>query len=270
MTDTAKLADVILPATMFLEHDDLYTASGHGRLQVSRKLFEPFAESRSNHEVVCALAKRLGAEHRGFELSAWAIIDETLKVSGYPGAEQVALPGGVECIGRHETTDYRDGFGHADGRFHFRPRWETLGPYADGMPEWPDHMPTRHESDEGCPFRLITPPAQNYLNTSFTETVTSQDKEIRPTLKMHPEDARQLDVECGNLIRIGNDLGNLLIQMTCEEGQQRGVVVVESIWPNSAFREGLGINTLISAEPGKPAGGGTFHDCHVWIEKATD
>ena len=84
ITDTAKYADIVLPATTFLEHDDMYRAGGHSYFQVTRKVIEPYAESRENHYVVCELARRLGAEHRGFTLSAWELIDESLRMSGYP------------------------------------------------------------------------------------------------------------------------------------------------------------------------------------------
>lgn len=82
MTDTARIADIVLPATMFLEHDDFYTGGGHQYLGFGPKLAEPPGECRSNHEVVCALAKRLGAAHRGFEMSARELIDVTLRDSG--------------------------------------------------------------------------------------------------------------------------------------------------------------------------------------------
>jgi len=74
LTETAAMADIVLPATTFLEHDDLYMASGHNTLQVVRKTIEPLAEARSNHFVICELARRLGAEHAGFEMSAWELM----------------------------------------------------------------------------------------------------------------------------------------------------------------------------------------------------
>ena len=82
ITDTARLADIVLPATMFMEHDDIYTASAHQYLQFGGKLIEPPPGCRSNHEVICELARRLGAEHRGFDMSPREIIDETLRISG--------------------------------------------------------------------------------------------------------------------------------------------------------------------------------------------
>src|SRR5207302_1734255 len=88
MTETAAMADIVLPATTFLEHDDIYTASGHTFLQAARKVVEPPGAARPNHFVICELARRLGAEHRGFAMSEWEIVDETLRRSGLPVPQQ--------------------------------------------------------------------------------------------------------------------------------------------------------------------------------------
>ena len=82
LTDTARYADIVLPATMFLEHDDLYTGGGHQYLQFGPKTIEPPEGCRSNHEVIVALAERLGARHPGFAMSPREIIDWTLRASG--------------------------------------------------------------------------------------------------------------------------------------------------------------------------------------------
>ena len=81
LTETAAFADIVLPATMMVEHDDFYTASGHTYFQVAKKVIDPPAECRENHWVICQLAKRLGAAHPGFQMSAWEIMDETLRKS---------------------------------------------------------------------------------------------------------------------------------------------------------------------------------------------
>ena len=83
MTATAQMADVVLPATMFLEHDDVYQGGGQQSILLGPKLVEAPGECRSNHEVICALAKRVGAEHRGFAMSPREIIDWTLQNSGW-------------------------------------------------------------------------------------------------------------------------------------------------------------------------------------------
>ena len=83
LTDTARTADIVLPATMFLEHDDLYTAGGHQHLQFAPKAIDPPPGCRSNHEVIAALAERLGATHPAFAMTPREIIDWTLRQSGY-------------------------------------------------------------------------------------------------------------------------------------------------------------------------------------------
>jgi anaerobic selenocysteine-containing dehydrogenase len=111
----------------------------------------------------------------------------------------------------------------------------------------------------------VAAPARHYLNTSFTEMPTSRRKEGRPTALLNPDDAARLDIEAGDPVRLGNQRGSVLVHAALREGQQPGVVVVESIWPNAAFEEGIGINVLISAEAAPPNGGAVFHDTAVWL-----
>ncbi|MHB1220056.1 MAG: molybdopterin oxidoreductase family protein [Alphaproteobacteria bacterium] len=268
MTDTAKMADIVLPATTFLEHDDFYTGSGHTYLQVAKKIIEPYAESRSNHEVICALAKRLGAEHPGFHMTPWQLIDQMLKASGLPDADTFYREGGVDMAPKFETAHFLDGFGHADKRFHFKPDWKALGIEHDKMPALPDHLAVTDEADGEKPFRLVAAPARSYLNSSFTETPGSIKRERRPTILINPDDCAALGVKEGDRVRIGNDRASLVIHVEPRAGQQSGVVVIESIWPNAAFEEGIGVNALTSADSGYPAGGAVFHDTAVWLRAA--
>jgi anaerobic selenocysteine-containing dehydrogenase len=135
------------------------------------------------------------------------------------------------------------------------------------MPKLPDHFAIIDEIDEGRPFRLVAAPARNFLNTSFTEMPTSVRREGRPTVLVHPEDAARLGIGAGDRVRLGNERGTVVLHALLKDGQQRGVLVVESIWPNAAFEEGLGINALISAEAAPPGGGAVFHDTAVWLRK---
>ncbi len=134
MTDTAKLADIVLPATTFLEHDDMYRAGGHSFFQVTKKVIEPYAEARENHYVICELAKRLGAQHRGFNMTAWEIIDETLKVSGYPDAETLHRDHWLDRQPDFDKAHFTHGFPTRDGKFHFKPDWSARGKYHAQMP----------------------------------------------------------------------------------------------------------------------------------------
>jgi len=269
MTDTAAMADIVLPATTFLEHDDLYQASGHTHLQVTKKVIEPVGEARSNHEVICALAKRLGAKHPGFEMSAWEIVDRTLKDSHLPDAETVHRMGWIDVGHDFHRAHFLDGFETPDRRFHFAPDWSRLGLDHAAMPELPDHMDAIDKPDAEHPFRLVAAPARQFLNTSFTETPTSRAREQRPRAMIHPRDCAALGLADGGLVRIGNRRAEVVVHVRPFDGVQRGVVVVESIWPNSAFRDGVGINALVSADPAPPRGGAVFHDTAVWL-KATN
>ena len=268
MTDTAAMADIVLPATTFLEHDDFYTASGHTYLQVAKKVIAPHGESRSNHEVVCALAARLGAKHPGFEMTPWQLIDDMLARSNLPDAETFHQKGGIDMAPPFETAHFLDGFGHKDRRFHFAPDWKAVGNDCANMPKFPDHMATNEEATPDKPFRLVAAPARSYLNTSFTETPGSLKREKRPTILVHPRDLGELGVAPGALVRVGNDRGQIALHAEAREGQQPGVVVIESIWPNTAFVEGIGVNVLTSADPGYPGGGAVFHDTAVWLRPA--
>ncbi len=268
LTETAKMADIVLPATTFLEHDDFYVAGGHSNLQMGARAIEPYAQSRSNHEVICALARRLGAEHPGFEMTAWQLIDTTLKRSGYPDAAALKEARWLDCTTDFETSHFLNGFATPDKRFHFAPDWQAIGATGSPMPRLPDHFEVIEEADADHPYRLVTAPARNYLNSSFTETPTSQARERRPSVLLHPQDAKTLGVDDGALVALGNKRGEVTIHVELFDGLQPGVVVVESIWPNAAFVGGVGINALTGADSPPPDGGAAFHDNAVWIRPA--
>ncbi len=268
MTETAAFADVVLPATAFLEHDDFYTASGHTTFQVARKLIEPPGEARENHYVICELARRLGAEHPGFGMTAWEIMDATLRNSGMWDAQANLERGGQDFAAPFETMHFLDGFDTPDRRFHFSPDWKRFGGRWQDMPELPDHQDVIDRATEDKPFRLVAAPARTFLNSTFTETPSSVKRERRPTALMRAEDCAALGVADGDLVRIGNDRGEVVVHARHAEGQQCGVIVVEGIWPNHAFKTGIGINALTSADPGWPVGGAVFHDTAVWVRKA--
>ncbi len=273
LTDTARMADIVLPATMFMEHDDLYTASAHQYLQFAPKLIEPPPGCRSNHDVVCELAKRLGAEHRGFTMSPREIIDETLRVSGRGTLMELEAGRWLDCRPGFREAHYLDGFGHVDGKFHFRADWANT-PYANNglkgdwarMPSLPDHWPVNETSDATFPFKLATSPARNFLNSSFNGTKSSRAREARPTALLHPDDAARLEVADGDVVRLGNGRGSVRLHVRLSEAVSPGVIVSEGLWENRDFLDGRGINTLTSDESVAPFGGAAFHDIRVWAK----
>jgi anaerobic selenocysteine-containing dehydrogenase len=273
MTETAAMADIVLPATTFLEHDDIYTAGAHTFLQLHRPVVPPHGECRSNHEVHCGLAKRLGADHRGFKMSAFEIIAETLRASGLPGPEEFVEGTWLDCAQPFETAHFLDGFGHLDRKFHFRANWSAMrGPMHQrdlgALPEFPDHVANIDDGDVERPFRMVPAPSRSFLNTSFNNTPSGIAREGRPTALIHPQTLQTLGLDDGARIRIGNDKGSVVVHARAFDGLQKRVVIVEGVWPNAAFEEGIGINLLTSADPGPPQGGAVYHDTSVWLRPA--
>jgi anaerobic selenocysteine-containing dehydrogenase len=267
MTETARWADIVLPATMFLEHDDLYQAGGHSHIQIGPKLIDPPGECRSNHEVLQGLATRLGARHPGFDLTAMELVDATLRASGWPDAATLLRDRWIDAQSDFAAAHFINGFGHA-GKFRFAPDWAAIGPNHHAMPRLPDHMANIDAATSATPFRLVAAPARQFLNTSFTETPSSRTREGRPTALIHPEDAARLGVHDGTRLRLGNARGEVVLHARLFDGLQPGVVVVESIWPSEHWEDGIGINALVSDDPAPPMGGAVFHDTAVWVRAA--
>jgi anaerobic selenocysteine-containing dehydrogenase len=273
MTETAQMADIVLPATMFMEHDDLYYGGGHQHISVGAKLIEPPGECRSNHEVMQALARRLDAVHPGFEMTPRELIDATLKDSGHGDIATLEADLWRDLQPDFRTSHYLDGFAHADNKFHFKADWAhppfgTMMGETKAMPSLPDHWTIIEEADEAHPFRLATSPARSFLNTSFNETPSSQAREGKASVLMHPLDAASLGIANGDAVTLGNVRGETTLVAKLFEGLRRGVLVAESVHPNHDHIGGRGINTLTSAEAVAPIGGAAFHDNRVWVKKA--
>ena len=241
MTETAQMADIVLPATMFMEHDDLYHGGGHQHISVGAKLIEPPGECRSNHEVLrvwpaprrrasrlrhdAARADRLDAA----EERPWRHRDA--------GGRSVARP-----AAGFRTSHYLNGFAHPDGKFRFKADWAHV-PFGDRRADGalgadaalPDHWDVIEEADEAHPFRLATSPARNFLNSTFNETPTSRAREGAPDgddpsrwmrLARHRRRRRGRARQCRGARR----------RLTAKlfDGLRRGVLIAESIWPNEA------------------------------------
>jgi anaerobic selenocysteine-containing dehydrogenase len=110
------------------------------------------------------------------------------------------------------------------------------------MPELPDHFDVIDNATPDKPFRLVAAPARTFLNSTFTETPSSLQRERRPTALLHPDDCAALGVGVGDRLTVGNERGAVIVHVEPRPGQQRGVVVVEGVWPNKHFENGIGIN----------------------------
>lgn len=275
MTETARMADIVLPATMFLEHDDIYRGGGHQFILLGPKLIEAPGEARENHFVHVELARRLGFTHRGFAMSPREHIDWMLRRSNRGTLAELEVAKFIDCQPDFETAHYLKGFAYPDGKFRFKPDWPKvkapndgpMGPWGE-IPRLPDHWAVIEAADADYPFRLATSPARSFLNSTFTEQPTGRAREGRPTVMMHPDDARRLGLEDGAKVRMGSPRGEVVLHLKLFDGVKPGVLISEGIQPNAAFETGEGINTLTGADPVAPYGGAAFHDNKVWVRGA--
>ncbi|KEQ04636.1 molybdopterin-containing oxidoreductase family protein [Pseudorhizobium pelagicum] len=283
MTETAEIADIVLPATMFVEHDDLYRAGGQNHILLGPKLVEPPETVRTNLFVIEELARRLGvSDYPGFGLSEREHIDGMLAASGWPGYETLALERWIDAQPDFETAHYLKGFGYPDGKFRFSPDWANgpspnrppksigaMGPVA-ALPQFPDYVEVIEVADAEHPFRLATSPARSFLNSTFAETPSSVQKEGRPEVMVEPSDAAALGIVDGDVVRLGNSRGEIRLHARIVSGARPGVLIAEGLWPNKAHLDGEGINVLTGGDAVAPYGGAAFHDNHVWLRKDSE
>jgi len=268
LTATARHADIVLPATMFVEHDDIYYGLGHTHLTFGPKLVDARGEARCNSHTVRELSRLLASDHPSVAMSDLELLDHALARAKLGSFSAAAKIGWIDCALPFEAAHFRKGFPHPDGKFHFKPDWSKVGPATALMPRIADWSQHYERADRRHPYKLVCPPARNFLNSTFSQTPTSVAKEGGPCLRLHPSAARREGVAEGSLVRIGNARGCILVAAKLDAGQQEMTLIVEGIWPAEAFAEKRAINTLIGDDPVPPNGGAGFHDTAVWLERA--
>ena len=198
MTETAKMADVVLPATTFLEHDDIYRGGGHQYIILGPKLVEPPGECRNNHEVICGAGQARSAPSiRGFAMSPRELIDQMLqRVQARHACRARSqpldrLPAAVPAIALSRRLSPGRTASSASSRTGRTCR--SAAPTRAGRSPRCRRCritgPSIEQADAEHPFRLATSPARGFLNSTFNETPTSLAQEKRPTVMIHPDDA---------------------------------------------------------------------------------
>jgi anaerobic selenocysteine-containing dehydrogenase len=272
LTDTTDFADIVLPATTFLEHDDLMVGYGHPYVQLSRAAIPPVGQAKSNLEVFSLLATRMGMSaarlHEPFDSIVAGLLDVP---NGPVGAiDREALQAGKPVKLDLPEAPWRNGGLRTPSR-----KFEFYSAKAAerGLPPVPAFMPSEeghleNERKARFPLQFVSPPAQQFLNTSFGDTVTSRRLEGRPTLKLHPRDATRRGLADGEPCRAYNDRGQCYLTVEVTEDVPPGVTVSEGIWWPKLLHGRLGTNSLTSAELTDLGGCARFHDCLVEVEKA--
>ncbi len=253
MTDTARYADIVLPATSSLEHSDIYRAYGTCCIQRTRAVIPPVGESRSNFELFSQLAEAMGFQEPFFRQSADDLIDHLLAI---PSQLREGIDTGRldELKAVQLTIDREDGFKTPSGKI------EIFNP-AEPEP-FPRYLPT-HEESGGYPLYLMTAPNFHALNASFYERDDLRKKQNCMQLRMNPEDAAVRSLGNGEKVTAFNDLGEVVFYLEISPDIPCGVVVAEGVWW-SEFAPGKStVNALVSQRLTDRGGGSTFYDNRV-------
>ncbi|MBU3740610.1 MAG: molybdopterin oxidoreductase family protein, partial [Rhodoferax sp.] len=264
-TDTADFADYLLPATTQLEHWDIHAGYGHTDVLLNRPAVAPLGESRTNTAIFRDLARRMGFEHPAFEES-----DEQLCRLAYGSAvdfDSIREKGFAKLPGS-QAPFAQGSFPTPSGRCEFySQRLADQG--LDGLP---DYLPNREGpgSDARYPLAMISPPARNFLNSSFVNLQSLRDIEGEPVLEMHETDALHRNIQDGSMVRIYNDRGSYHCRARVNARARPGVVNGMGIWWRRFGPRGTNVNELTGQALTDLGRGATFYDCLVEVEAATE
>ena len=262
-TDTADYADVILPATTQLEHWDIHSTYGHTDVLLNRPAIAPVGEARSNTDIFRALAARMG-----FDEPCFAETDEQLCRMAIGDAQdfEQLLAHGYASLPVPDAPFATGGFPTPSGQCEFFSQR-----LADqGLDGWPDHVPN-HEvpgSDARYPLAMISPPARNFLNSTFVNVKSLRDIEAEPVLEIHPQDAKCRGIADGAVVEVFNARGRYRCKARVCERARPGVVNGLGIWWRKLGLNGTNVNELTSQRLTDLGRAPVFYDCLVEVRCA--
>ncbi|MDP2442587.1 MAG: molybdopterin oxidoreductase family protein [Polaromonas sp.] len=264
-TDTADYADFILPATTQLEHWDVHSAYGHTDVLLNRPAIAPVGQARPNTEIFRGLAARMG-----FTDPCFADDDETLcrTAFSHPDGDKIDFN---ELLDKGFATLPGPDAPFAEGRFltpsgkceFFSERLAAQG--LDGLP---DHVPN-HEvagTSASYPLAMISPPARNFLNSTFVNVKSLRDIEGEPVLEISAQDAAARGISTGSVVRVFNQRGTYRCKARVSDRARAGVVHGLGIWWRKFGLDGTNVNELTSQHLTDLGRGPVFYDCLVEVQ----
>ncbi len=265
MTDTARMADIILPGASFLEVKDLYRAYGHNYIQMAEPVIAPVGQSRSTLSIFQALAKRMGYGDAVFSLSEAQCIDALLKdKSPYMrGVDANEVLSGRAVHLHIADSPYARCFHTPSGKVEFFSQaWAEKG-----LDPLPDGRPIR-DPDGGDRFLLefITPPHRLLLNSAFNEIAALRQAAGSPAVLIHPETAAARNITDGHRVRVYNDRGECYLTAMVTPDTQPGLLVAEGLRAPSLHDGGKGVNQLTSQRLTDAGQTCAFHCNRVEVE----
>ena len=265
-TDTADYADYILPATTQLEHWDIHASYGHTDILLNRPAIAPMGECKTNTDIFRALAKRMG-----FTEPCFSEDDETLCRTAFAATQD------MDALFAQGFTHLKSSNGQAlpdapfaEGAFpspsgkceFFSQRLADMG--QDGLPNYIANYEIPQTNAE-FPLAMISPPARNFLNSSFVNLQSLRDIETEPVLEMHPQDAQMRGIQEGDVIRVFNQRGNYHCKARLNNRARPGVVNGLGIWWRKLGLNGTNVNELTSQNLTDIGRAPVFYDCCVEV-----
>ncbi|NEX61112.1 molybdopterin-containing oxidoreductase family protein [Noviherbaspirillum galbum] len=272
-TDTADYADILLPATTQLEHTDVHSTYGHLYMMANNPAIAPLGEAKPNTEIFRLMARRMGFDDPCFDDS-----DDDLAAVAFDKTREQAVHFDWDSLKRKgwqklnmPDAPFADGgFPTPSGKCEFFS--ERM--QRDGLDPLPTYIPP-HESAASnpelakrYPLGMISPPARNFLNSTFVNVQSLRHTEGEPHLDMHPHDAAMRGIANGDQVRIFNDRGSFVAKARVTEKARQGLVVGLSIWWKKYAGDGKNANEVTSQRLTDMGNAPTFYDVLVQVEKA--
>ena len=262
-TDTADYADYILPATTQLEHWDVHSAYGHTDALLNRPAIAPLDQCKSNAQIFRELAA-----HMGFTEPCFADDDETLCRAAYGGSVDfdALLDKGFVSLALPEAPFADGGFPTPSGKCEFF----SARLAAQGLDGLPDHIANYEAAGASreFPLAMISPPARNFLNSTFVNVKSLRDMEGEPLLEIHSHDAAARGIGSGAIVRVFNQRGDYRVKAEVSSRARPGVVNGMGIWWRKLGLDGNNVNQLTSQRLTDMGRGPVFYDCLVEVRLA--
>ena len=262
-TDTADYADYILPATTQLEHWDIHLSYGHTDVLLNRPAIAPLGGSKTNTQIFRELAV-----HMGFDEPCFADDDETLCRGAF--GEQIdfndLLTKGFVTLPLPDTPFASGNFPTPSGKCEFfSQRLADQG--FDGLP---DHVANYEVigASSDYPLAMISPPARNFLNSTFVNVTSLRSIEVEPVLEIHPDDATPRGITTGAAVHVFNQRGSYKVKAEVSTRARCGVVNGLGIWWRKFGLDGTNVNQVTSQHLTDLGGGPVFYDCLVQVTAA--
>ncbi|MCM3208008.1 molybdopterin-containing oxidoreductase family protein [Paenibacillus illinoisensis] len=274
MTDTAKYADIVLPAKSSFEATDLYTSYWHQYVHLQEPVIAPMGESKSNVELFSLLGQAMGYDPEIFGETPEQMIADALADTGNPYMNGVTL----EALQEHRFVKL-DMSSHASFLEQLPTPSGKIELYSEtmaerGLPPLPTYRALvegydgEHPAgpDDVHPLMFLSPPNHNFLNSTFANTEKHQRMEKMPMLQIHPEDAAHRNIEDGDAVVVWNDRGRIELTAKVSESMLPGTVISQGLWWDGSGRKQR-VNSLTSNRLSDMGNGATFFSATVEVKR---